>query len=533
MAHHLAAASAAVLLAAGLTAPAVAGAAAEPTSYPTRTALTNGTYQVTIKHPLANAQPGWISVDAEGARVFDRIDFQWDKTFEVDVTDGALDLDLRGTTDLTGYRLYPVRIGAADPDPERTAYPWSQPVQNGTYQVTIKHPPTNPTPGRVSVDAEGARVLDDIDFQWDKTFDVVVKDGRLDLVVSSTTDVSGYSVHPVLTAPAEQPSPSPTSPSPTSPSPTPTSSPTTPSTKLPLGPSRSGLPWLSGVRPPGTQGMASVREFEAFRGSPLDAVLTYGRQDSYQALATETWPVTGFNGFEGRLVYSLPLIPWDRSNTLENIARGDQDWVWQAVAEQLRDNNRGDTIIRVGWEFNIPEAPWFTQAHQADAWKGAFRRVVTQMRPIIPNAKFEFGFNCGNGMTGSNDRLAPLTLGYPGDDVVDLVGCDGYDWWQTGAANEAEFQQALRPRWSTGFGDVADFARAHGKLISFGEWGLTSDVEHGHGDNPFYLRRMHQWFTENADILAVECYFDDPQSLGNSLAWGQLPNAAATYRELW
>lgn len=416
-----------------------------------------------------------------------------------------------------------------------TTTTWSTALSPGTYQVTIKHPASNANPGRVSVVAEGRTVFESIDFAWDKTFDVAVTDGSLDLALTGESSLHGFSAHPVLLsagtpipAPAAPSNPAPSNPAPVAPAAGATG---------PLGPSRSGQAWLSGARIPGFQGASGIAEFESFRGSPLDAVVSYGRQDSYWALANETWPVAGWNGFPGRLVYSLPLIPWDHSNSLANIARGDQDWVWQAVARQLRDNNRGDSIIRVGWEYNIGESPWMATASTVDDWKAAFRRVVTQMRPIVPGAKFEFGINCGSGLIGAMnsaaDRLNPLTMGYPGDDVVDIVGCDSYDWWQTKGSTEAEFARSLRPAWTPGIGDVADFARAHGKLIAFGEWGLAGWDANGGQDDDFYIRRMHQWFTQNRDILAVECYFDDPTTLGNSLARWQLPKAAAAYRDLW
>ena len=138
-------------------------------------------------------------------------------------------------------------------------------------------------------------------------------------------------------------------------------------------------------------------------------------------------------------------------------------------------------------------------------------------------------------LRGQGDRLDALTKLYPGDDVVDLVGCDTYDWYHTKAFDEQSWLSSLQPADAVGIQDVANFARAHGKGLSIPEWGLASPREGGEGDNPFYLAQMRLFFVANADILVVENYFSEPTtSIANSI-WepNQNPRSSAVYVQFW
>ena len=84
----------------------------------------------------------------------------------------------------------------------------------------------------------------------------------------------------------------------------------------------------------------------------------------------------------------------------------------------------------------------------------------------------------------------PADLAYPGDDVVDYIGLDVYDFKQEGSVEE---------RWTTfylkapfGLEWHRDFAVKHGKLMSYPEWGVGNS-----GDNPFFIQRMHDWLVKN------------------------------------
>jgi len=235
-----------------------------------------------------------------------------------------------------------------------------------------------------------------------------------------------------------------------------------------LGPTRSGLPWHSGAWTGGRYTAEDQRRFGTWRGRPTDIATTYVEPASFAAMAKNTWSITTWDGFEGRLNYGLRLLPLDGSGSLATIASGKQDWVWNQIARNLRDSGRGNSIVRIAWESNLKIWRHHATRASADTWKRAFRRVALTMRRQAPDLKFEFGVNCGSGLSGSADRLAPLALTYPGDDVVDLVGCDTFDWWVTHADSDGSWSRVLHPSYGPGIQDVVDFARAHRKGASFG-----------------------------------------------------------------
>lgn len=303
-----------------------------------------------------------------------------------------------------------------------------------------------------------------------------------------------------------------------------------------LGTPASGLAWHSGAWTGGRFTTDTINRFGSWRGRPADVVTTYAPRDSYQSMMRDTWSISTWAGFTGRLNYGLAPLPDNGDGSLASIGAGQQDQVWRAIARNLRSAGRSDSIVRVAWEANLRD--WRHQAtmENAEQFKAAYRRIVTTMRAEAPGLVFEFGINCGTGLDGSRDRLAPLTKLYPGDDVVDLVGCDTYDWWTTQASHDGAWSRVLTPAHGPGIQDIADFARAHGKGASYAEWGLARHSNGGGGgDNPFYVEAMHRFFAANSDVVVFECYFDEPDAyIANSLfGTDQNPRAADRYARLW
>lgn len=303
----------------------------------------------------------------------------------------------------------------------------------------------------------------------------------------------------------------------------------------PLGATRSGLPWHSGVWVGGRFTPAGLEAFETMRGRKVDLVTTYGYAESPDQLSGDEWPITTWDGFRGRLNYGLPLAFRDGAG-MDAVAAGRVDEHYRGVARSLVKHGRSDSVVRAGWEFNYQAWPWGTNSKNVDTFKKAFRRAVTVMRAEAPQLRFEFGINCGDGLAGASDRLAPLTMGYPGDDVVDIVGCDTYDRWSGHAADKASWQRVLRGEQGPGIEDVTDFARRHRKRAGFGEWGLAKSdgKNNGGGDNPFYVSAMYRFFEQNSDVIAFECYFDEAdEEMANSLVLNQMPRSREAYAARW
>ena len=303
-----------------------------------------------------------------------------------------------------------------------------------------------------------------------------------------------------------------------------------------LGPPPSGGAWHSGIWAGGdTARTTRVKAFGSWRGTPTDAATQYPEVKTWQAIHDSHWHISTYAGFDGTLVYGLPMLPEYGDGDFRTIVDGEHDWVYRKVARDLVSEGRERSIVRIGWEANGDWYPWAATAETAAEFVRAYRHIVGVLHAIAPDLVIDFDISCGTPLRGQKERLAALTQLYPGDDAVDIVGCDTYDWYNTKARNEVSWKAAIRPADQVGIADVAEFARAHGKGLAIPEWGLASRADGGLGDNPFYIEKMRAFFEANADVLVLESYFSEPEtSLANSI-WDpdQNSEASAVYARLW
>ncbi|MEV6961278.1 glycosyl hydrolase [Streptomyces sp. NPDC051207] len=162
-------------------------------------------------------------------------------------------------------------------------------------------------------------------------------------------------------------------------------------------------------------------------------------------------------------------------------AAGQFDHHFRALAERLVALKVPDTVLVLGWEMN-----GVTYTHRCgpdpEAWKTYWQRIVTTMRSV-PGQEFRFDFTPSRG----RDAI-PWTQCYPGDDTVDIIGMDSYD-----QPHGMPFDEQVREPY--GLQAHVDFAKAHGKPISYPEWGLFRN-----GDNAEYMRRMLAWMDEHKPL---------------------------------
>lgn len=289
-------------------------------------------------------------------------------------------------------------------------------------------------------------------------------------------------------------------------------------------PGGSKAAWVSGAYPGGGINAAAAASFATYRNRSLDVVDVFHMRGSWSDITSNTWTESQYAGYKSRLSVAVPLIP-DSSSPAElaDVAAGRRDDAFRGLARSLVAMGRGDSIVRLGWEFN---GDWYSWAAKDGAtWTAAFRRAAQVIKAEAPGVAIDY-----NGVLGyshvSGDPLGDL---YPGDDVVDIVGVDAYDNEWTHVTDSATWQTFLTGR--GGLQRWADFAKAHGKQFSVPEWGLDNK---GGGDNPFFIQQMHDWFGGHASALAYESYFDEPDSyIASSLDRGQNVRSAALYRSLW
>ncbi|MET8562492.1 glycosyl hydrolase [Streptomyces flaveolus] len=162
-------------------------------------------------------------------------------------------------------------------------------------------------------------------------------------------------------------------------------------------------------------------------------------------------------------------------------AFGAFDHHFRVLAERLVRLGAPDTVIVLGWEMN-----GITYTHRCGpdprAWKAYWNRIVTTMRSV-PGQKFRFDFAPSRGRDA-----VPWTACYPGDDTVDIVGMDSYD-----QPKGISFDEQVKEPY--GLQQHVDFAKSHGKPISYPEWGLFRN-----GDNTEYMRRMLDWIGEHEPL---------------------------------
>ncbi|WP_158678594.1 glycoside hydrolase family 26 protein [Streptomyces sulphureus] len=261
------------------------------------------------------------------------------------------------------------------------------------------------------------------------------------------------------------------------------------------GPTGDSVPALGAFLEPDAEGVRRIADLEDWLGGVEVRV-------GHTYLPGDLW-----SNIEGREDFLKPWVEWKRADPdrmfvlnvpmqerneehlsdaevrglLRAGADGRFDAHYRALAERLVRLGAPDTVIVLGWEMNGT-----TYTHRCgpdpQAWKAYWRRIVTAMRSVSGQGfRFDFAPSRGRDAVG-------WTRCYPGDDFVDIVGMDSYDQ-PAGHSVDAQVEEDF------GLQKQVDFAAAHGKPVSYPEWGLFRN-----GDNPAYVRRMLAWFAEHEPV---------------------------------
>ena len=215
------------------------------------------------------------------------------------------------------------------------------------------------------------------------------------------------------------------------------------------------------------------------------------------------------------LVWSMPLTI--TGTPLADVASGVHDVDFGAAAQAIAAAHP-KAVIRLGWEMNISGTGCFAKGHEDD-YIAAFRRVVGIFRSHSSRFRFDW-------CPGWGPQDMPADAAYPGNDVVDHIGLDVYDFKSEGT--EAQ-------RWTKGYLKAPfglewqrKFAASRGKLMSYPEWGVGQA-----GDNDYFVQQMHDWFAANKAKIAYAAYFDVDGLWPTQIDNGRLPKSAGLFRSLF
>jgi hypothetical protein len=271
----------------------------------------------------------------------------------------------------------------------------------------------------------------------------------------------------------------------------------------------------------GCGGANKLLEFQAWLGRKPDRVLefmTWQTMVENSPWSMNCWKAAGITS----IAYSLPMLPEDGSATLAQGAAGKFDDVFKNFATTLVARGYPTAVIRIGWEFNGEWYPW-AASKDPQSWIAYWRRIVTTMRSV-PGAKFKFDWCPGNGWTTFLAQDA-----YPGDAYVDFIGMDVYNqsWNPKATTPELRWHDQVHQR--HGLKWHAEFAAAHGKPMSFPEWGTGTRADgHGSGDDPLFIEQMAEWIvTHNT---AYHNYWDYSAPIySGKISDGSQPKSAAAF----
>lgn len=178
-----------------------------------------------------------------------------------------------------------------------------------------------------------------------------------------------------------------------------------------------------------------------------------------------------------------PVITWepmfyrarDGAETMiaaDAITRGDYDGYIEAFARAVAEWKK-PVLMRFAHEMNLNRYHWGGTAAEYGAasperFRAMWRRVVDIFRRVqATNARWVFCPNCESVPGAGNPAAAPWNTArayYPGDDYVDVLGMDGYNWGDTQTPEKNGWRSAWRS-----FGGTFAALRAELRAIAPGK----------------------------------------------------------------
>jgi hypothetical protein len=208
----------------------------------------------------------------------------------------------------------------------------------------------------------------------------------------------------------------------------------------------------------------------------------------------------------------IPLVGWGCTPS-DRIANGSLDGVIHATAQKMKAFGH-EFFLRYCWEMDGDRRQGEIKGPQkfVAAWQRMYGIFKAEHADNViwvwtPNAA---GFKDGRKYTGGNP---PAPSFYPGDNYVDWIASDGYNWGVSKRDQGDRWRQVLEI-----FDEFMVFARAHHKPIMIGEYG-AQEQQQDPAAKPRWMRIAHDtfmnkprtadcpWCGAYSDVAAV-VYFD-------------------------
>ncbi|GLY20066.1 hypothetical protein Kisp01_70800 [Kineosporia sp. NBRC 101677] len=283
-----------------------------------------------------------------------------------------------------------------------------------------------------------------------------------------------------------------------------------------------------------------VSTFGEWAGREVDYAADFSARATWEEIAYPNYLLDIWKGSGYRMVYGVAMLPLqDDSATMAAGANGEYDHHFKTLAQNLVDHGQGNSILRLGWEFNLRESRWHpdTRENFISYWQ----HIVNAMRSVPGAEGLQFDWNPNIGGETYDPRQY-----FPGGDYVDYIGVDIYDIsWAPGAyplpegCDEACVQNRRQVAWNDklngtfGLNTYANFARSVGKPMSLPEWGVWQRPDgHGGGDNPYFIEQMMKFINDPKNNVAYHIYFDFDVAENGTHKLSVLTRAGEKFREL-
>jgi len=257
---------------------------------------------------------------------------------------------------------------------------------------------------------------------------------------------------------------------------------------------------------------------------PWDWITDPGLASTRSGSTKDTLIWDYYKDFQGVVVLSMSMAGNSNvergqyENNMRACAKGDYNGYWHTFADNATKRGRTDqnTVVSLAHEFNGTWFKWHPGNVGLDVWKSCWRNVYTAIK-AKSSIRIVWVFSATTNSTKGGDfSVATAWDAWPGDQYVDIIGVNHYDFRNLGTKESTDWRDSCGH--TQDICHAAKMAREKGKPVAVPEWSSDRN-QYGYGDNPNIVNKMWNFFKDNRDILAFENMFNN----GGSGAWHVYP----------